>query len=147
MPQQLKRLLIAFLIFTSLFLVVRHFLVPKDFGKYGHYNPAALKNNESHEVKFIDPKECATCHYDIDTLKISGSHKDINCQTCHGPGYKHIEDPTKNVLIKPTERAFCGKCHEKNAARSGKTIKQQDLSTHNPGSKCVECHNPHKPNM
>ena len=147
MPQQLKRLFIAFLIFVSLFLIVRHFLVPKSFGKYGHYNADALTNNASREIKYIDPKECVTCHADIDTLKVAGGHKDINCQTCHGPGYKHIEDPVANPLNKPTERAFCGKCHSLNVARSVSTIKQQDLTKHNTDNKCVDCHNPHKPNM
>ncbi|MFZ4400562.1 MAG: multiheme c-type cytochrome [Bacteroidales bacterium] len=144
MPKQLQRLLLAFLIFISLFLIIRHFLVPESFYKYGHYRGDALKDNEAHEIKYIDAKECENCHTDIDTLKLSGSHKNINCQTCHGAGYKHILDPTANVLIKPTERAFCGKCHSKNAARP-KNIKQQDITTHNPGIKCVECHNPHQP--
>ncbi|MCX6230117.1 MAG: multiheme c-type cytochrome [Bacteroidetes bacterium] len=145
MPQQVKRLLIAFVIFVALFLGVRHFLVPKTFGKYGHYDAKALEANAAHDVKYIDAQDCSNCHTDIDSLKMAGKHAKINCQTCHGPGYKHLEDPSANPLIKPTERAFCGKCHEKNAARPTNIIKQQDLSKHNPDSKCVECHNPHQP--
>ena len=144
MPKQLTRLLIVFFIFISLFFIARHFLVPESFGKYGHYNADALKDNENREIKYIDSKECENCHTDIDTLKLAGSHKNINCQTCHGPGYKHMLDPTANTLLKPTERAFCGKCHSLNAARNGK-IKLQDLSKHNPGKKCIDCHNPHQP--
>ncbi len=145
MPKQITRLLIVFLIFISLFFIARHFLVPKSFGKYGHYNPEAIKNNESREAKYIDAKECESCHTDIDTLKMSGSHKFINCQTCHGPGYLHAQDPSANVLKKPTDRAFCGKCHSLNAAKPKNIIKQQDLSKHNTDSKCVDCHNPHQP--
>lgn len=145
MPQQLTRLIIAFLIFISLFLVIRHFLVPASFGKYGHYRADALKDNESHEIKYVQPGECSACHIEIDSLKASGNHKNIRCQICHGPGYKHIEDPSSNVLLKPVDRAFCGKCHSKNAARSEKIIKQQDISEHNPDNKCIDCHNPHQP--
>ena len=145
MSQQIQRLIIVFLIFISLFLVVRHFLVPKSFGKYGHYDAQALKDNESQEIKYVDSKECATCHSDIDSLKTSGSHKAINCQTCHGPGYLHIQDPSANQLEKPSERKFCGNCHSLNAAKSKSIIKQQDLSKHNVENKCIECHNPHQP--
>ena len=145
MPQQLKRLLVAFIIFISIFLVIRHFLVPASFGKYGHYRGDALKENAAHEIKYIDAKECANCHTDIDSLKKSGPHQNINCQTCHGPGNKHLEDPSANALAKPDSREFCGKCHAKNAARNGKNITQQDIKEHNPDSKCIECHNPHQP--
>ena len=145
MPKQLTRLIIVFLIFISLFLVIRHFLVPESFYKFGHYRADALKDNEDHQVKYIDAAMCSACHTDIDSLKVSGPHKNINCQTCHGPGYLHVEDPSKNVLIKPTERAFCGKCHSLNAARPCNIIKQQDIAQHNIDNKCVECHNPHQP--
>ena len=145
MPKQLTRLFLVFLVFISLFLVARHFLVPESFGKYGHYRADALKDNQAHEIKYVDKSECANCHFAEDSLKSTGAHKNLNCQACHGPGNLHIEDPTTNVLIKPTERAFCGKCHSKNAARSEKNIKQQDISKHNVDNKCVECHNPHNP--
>ena len=145
MSQQVKRLLIAFLIFISLFLMVRHFLVPDSYYKYGNYRADALKDNETHEIKYINSKECSNCHLEEDSLKFTGAHKDIRCQTCHGPGFKHIEDPSANAMIKPTERIFCGKCHAFNAARPKSIITQQDISKHNAGSKCIECHNPHQP--
>ncbi len=39
----------------------------------------------------------------------------------------------------------CLECHQKEAARRGDVIVQQDLATHNPGKDCIECHNPHQP--
>lgn len=145
MPKQVSRLLILFVIFIALFLTARHFLVPESFGKYGHYRGDALEDNKKFEAKYVENSKCLECHNEIDTLKAAGLHRLIRCQTCHGPGYKHIEDPSANKMIKQTDRAFCGKCHSKNAGRNGKNIKQQDITTHNPEGKCVECHNPHQP--
>ncbi len=147
MPKQIQRLLIVFAIFISLFLIARHFLVPKTFGDLGHYRADALKDNKDHEMKYIDTAQCSTCHADISSVKYAGVHKKINCQTCHGAGSKHIGDPTNNLLDKPTEREFCGKCHSKNIARPSSVIKQIDLTKHNVGNKCVKCHNPHTPEI
>ena len=142
MPKQLQRLLILFLIFVAIFLVVRHFLVPESFGKLGHYRADALKDIQALDTKYIDIKQCAECHPEIDSSKKVSHHRNINCQTCHGPGNKHIQDPSANPMEKNTERKFCAKCHSLNAAR--KNIKQQDISKHNTEGKCVECHNPHQ---
>ena len=98
-------------------------------------------------MKYVDTALCATCHTDISNIKSIGVHKKINCQTCHGPGIKHADDPTKNKLEKPSEREFCGKCHAKNIARSTSVIRQIDLTKHNVGSKCIKCHNPHSPEI
>jgi len=46
MPKQIQRLLIVFAVFISLFLVARHYLVPKTFGDLGHYRADALKDNK-----------------------------------------------------------------------------------------------------
>ena len=46
----------------------------------------------------------------------------ISCEACHGPGEKHIEDPTKNNIIYPpkitdvdTRQMVCGQCHTRTA--------------------------------
>jgi hypothetical protein len=144
MPRQVIRLFIVFAIFVILFLIARHFLTPKTFGEFGHYRGDALKDNKAREVNYIGSDACYDCHDSIASLKKSGFHKVLNCETCHGTGTKHVNDP-KIVLNKPTEREFCGKCHNKNAAKSLNNIKQIDIKEHNIDNKCIDCHNPHEP--
>ena len=85
-PPQLTRLTLAFAIFISLFLFLRHFLVPDTFGQYGHYRGASLDDNAASEIHYAGQQACLDCHQDIEDLKIQDVHSDIHCETCHGPG-------------------------------------------------------------
>lgn len=145
MPVQLRRILLVFAFFIALMLILRYFLKPKTFGELGHYRASALVDIAAKEPKFINTDDCAMCHDSIAKMKGDGNHKQINCQTCHGSGNKHVNEPEKNEMIRSKERAFCIKCHEKNAARPKNIIKQVDAAEHNKGEECVSCHNPHKP--
>ncbi|MFN8210653.1 MAG: cytochrome c3 family protein [Bacteroidales bacterium] len=144
-PPQIKRLFVAFAIFISLFLLLRHFLRPETFGQYGFYRGASLADNASFPAHYAGHAACLDCHQDIEDMKAANKHNGISCETCHGPGLKHAESSEASDIFKPQGREFCGKCHEKNAARRSDVIKQQDLNTHNPGKSCTECHNPHQP--
>ena len=89
-PPQIPRLAIAFAIFISLFLVLRHFLTPDTFGEYGHYRGASLIENTEPEIHYAGQQACFDCHQDIEDLKKQDVHKNIHCETCHGPGQKHV---------------------------------------------------------
>ena len=52
---------LAFLVF----LVVRHYVVPKSFGEYGHYRAAAIGEIATRPVKFAGHQTCEACHTDI----------------------------------------------------------------------------------
>ena len=146
MPPQIKRLALLFAIFIGLFLVVRHFLVPKSFGEFGHYRGLALTENQARPMKYAGEKACAECHQDMADLKAPNVHHSLSCETCHGPGLEHAQstDSIKPVRV-PKDREFCALCHTKNAARKADNIVQVDLKAHNPEEKCIECHNPHNP--
>ncbi len=144
-PPQLPRLALAFAIFISLFLVARHYLVPPSFGQYGHYRGDALIDNALPEIHYAGQKACFDCHQDIQDLKAADVHSGIHCETCHGPGQKHVGSTEAADIIKPTGREFCGRCHSKNAARQENAIFQIDINKHNIGKNCIECHNPHSP--
>jgi hypothetical protein len=145
-PPQLKRLAIAFAIFIFLFLLVRHLLVPKSFGEYGHYRGDALIDAANlPELHYAGQAACLDCHADIDYLKQQDVHSEINCETCHGPGLLHTEMGDTTKITKPSSREFCGRCHSMNAGKRKEAVFQVDLKEHNPGKKCIECHNPHQP--
>lgn len=144
-PPQLTRLTIAFAIFISLFLLLRHFLVPDTFGQYGHYRGASLEDNAAVEIHYAGQKACLECHQDIEDLKIQDVHSDIHCEICHGPGQKHVISGEASDILIPSGREFCGSCHSMNAARPKDAVFQVDLAEHNIGENCTECHNPHQP--
>jgi hypothetical protein len=145
LPPQISRLAIAFAVFITLFLVARHFLVPATFGQYGHYRGASLEDNAKPEIHFSGQKACFDCHQDIEDLKLQGPHKEIRCETCHGPGQVHVTSGEAKDIIKPSGREFCGNCHGANAAKKKETIHQVNMNTKNPGKNCTECHNSHQP--
>ncbi len=80
---------LAFLIF----LVVRHYIVPKSFGQYGHYRGAAMGEIAAHPAKFAGHDACETCHSDIADKKKTGKHAHVNCEACHGALYQHVAGP------------------------------------------------------
>ena len=144
-PPQLSRLTLAFAVFVSLFLVMRHFLVPPTFGQFGHYRGASLEDNADHEIRYAGMQACLECHQDTEDLKAQDVHAGIHCEICHGAGQKHVLSTEGADILKPSGRAFCGLCHQKNAARPASAIVQIDLASHNPDQNCTECHNPHQP--
>lgn len=144
-PPQIPRLAIAFAVFISLFLVARHLLVPETFGLYGHYRGASLEDNAAIDIHYAGQKACLECHQDIQDIKLTDVHAEIHCETCHGPGQKHAGSAEAADILKPSGREFCGSCHMQLSARPKNTINQVDLTKHNVGKNCIECHNPHQP--
>ena len=144
-PPQIPRLALAFAVFISLFLVLRHFLVPDTFGEFGHYRSASLIENSLLEIHYAGQQACFKCHQDIEDLKAQDVHSEIHCETCHGPGQKHSEKGDTTGYVRPAGREFCGLCHTRNAAKQKNAIIQIDLKEHYVEKKCIECHNPHQP--
>jgi hypothetical protein len=144
-PPQIPRLVLAFAIVITLFIVLRHFLVPATFGEYGHYRGAALDDAALPAIQYAGQQACFECHQDIEDVKSQDVHKTIHCETCHGPGQKHVASTEAADIVKPSGREFCGKCHSLNAARRSYVVFQVDLKKHNIGKNCIECHNPHQP--
>jgi hypothetical protein len=169
MPQQIKRLISAFVLFIVLFLILRQVLKPDSFGELGHYRAKAIQENTVRELHYAGSEVCCTCHQDICTDKTSGHHAQLKCEVCHGPGLKHARSvekfkgsqlPDSLLLFKPVERKDCAICHRKNAARikilfdtiDNTVIRQINVLEHNPMDtdtkaeyKCIDCHNPHQP--
>jgi hypothetical protein len=132
---------LAFLIF----LVVRHYVVPKSFGQYGHYRGAAMGEIAAHPVKFAGHETCETCHSDEAAKKSSGKHAHVNCEACHGALASHADDPSIMPVL-PDTAVLCARCHTASAAKP-KGFPQVDPASHYPGTPCNTCHQPHSPGM
>ena len=132
---------LAFLVF----LVVRHFVVPKSFGQYGHYRGAAIGEIASHPVKFAGHETCEGCHTDVVDVKSKGKHAHMNCEVCHGALAQHADDPTIKPVL-PDTAVLCTRCHTASAAKP-KGFPQVVPAEHSQGLACDACHKPHNPGM
>jgi len=89
-----------FVLLFVVFLVVRHFVVPKSFGKYGHYRADAIGEIAAHPAKYAGHETCEACHSDVLDKKSKGKHAHVNCEACHGALVKVLPappPPTPNV--------------------------------------------------
>ena len=138
---------LAFLIF----LVVRHYVVPKSFGQYGHYRGAAIDEIAARPVKFAGHETCEGCHTDEAAKKNAGKHAHVNCEACHGALDAHAQaalagDPTSIMPVLPDTAVLCARCHTASAAKP-KGFPQVDPAEHSQGLECKTCHQPHSPAM
>jgi uncharacterized CHY-type Zn-finger protein len=133
-----------FVFLFIVFLIVRGYVVPKSFGKYGHYRANAITDIAAHPIKFAGHQTCESCHVDVLDVKKAGKHAHVNCEACHGALAKHAEDPTSVVPVKPDTAVLCVRCHEKSVARP-KDFPQVASADHANGIPCQTCHNPHNP--
>jgi hypothetical protein len=143
MRPQLSRLLIAFGLLVIAFIVVRWVLKPDSFYEYGHYRGKALSELSAREPTYVPRKACAECHDEQASQNAAGPHLHISCQTCHGPGNKHIAEPTTSNIIKPKPKDICLRCHLANKARPAR-FPQIDAD-HGDGASCETCHSIHNP--
>jgi uncharacterized CHY-type Zn-finger protein len=132
---------LAFLVF----LVVRHYYVPKSFGEYGHYRGAAIGEIASLPVKFAGHQTCEGCHTDVLDVKSKGKHAHVNCEACHGALANHADDPSIKPVL-PDTTVLCARCHTASAAKP-KGFPQVVPADHSGGVPCQTCHNPHSPAM
>jgi uncharacterized CHY-type Zn-finger protein len=134
-----------FVLLFAVFLVVRHFVVPKSFGEYGHYRGASIGEIANLPVKFAGHQTCENCHTDILDVKSKGKHAHVNCEACHGALANHADDPTIKPVL-PDTAVLCARCHTASAAKP-KGFPQVVPAEHSNGLPCQTCHNPHSPAM
>ena len=130
----------------ALFLVIRNAVVPKAFGQYGHYRPAALNLIRQRSLAFAGQDTCVLCHDDEAKTRASGKHAHVSCEACHGPQARHADDPAALKPTLPDVAVLCARCHEKDAAKP-KAFPQVVTAEHSGGLVCNTCHQPHNPHL
>ncbi|MFN7923904.1 MAG: cytochrome c3 family protein [Bryobacteraceae bacterium] len=128
------------------FLVIRAAVVPTDFGRLGHYRPAALDDNRARPAAYAGRADCIACHDDKDTATKTGRHAKISCEACHGAQAVHASDPEKKPS-KPQAAALCKGCHQKDAAKPAWFPQVAVAEHYADAGTCIACHNPHQPKM
>ena len=128
----------------ALFLIVRHAVIPKAFGQYGHYRPGALDLVRQHPIAYAGRDTCVLCHDDQAKVHDAGKHAHVACEACHGPLAQHADDPTAHIPQLPDVANLCRRCHERDAAKP-KSFPQVASVGHSSGMACNTCHRPHNP--
>jgi hypothetical protein len=137
----------------ALILVVRHFMVPDDFGVHGEsftYNFHRLSNIDewnAFPLKYKDRAYCNECHEDKFQENQASAHGIVQCENCHGAALDHPDDP--EALEIDRSRDLCLRCHTALAYPGSQRndIPGIDPEMHNTDDKCSECHNPHNPDL
>jgi len=143
MPPQIFRLVLLTLAIIVTYIIARQLLTPASFKQYGFYRGDALAEHASHIPVFAGRKACLECHEDIQEMLLAGEHKTIGCETCHGVGRGHADNP--DVGLTKIGDDGCLRCHEDNGSRPA-WMKQIVATDHYRGDKCSGCHVPHQPN-
>ena len=129
----------------ALFLVIRHAVVPKAFGQYGHYRPGALDSIRQRPISFAGQDACIACHDDEAKVRSGGPHAHVACEACHGAQAQHAGDPTQKPPL-PDVANLCRRCHEKDSAKPA-GFPQVTTAEHMGGTLCNSCHKPHNPHV
>lgn len=142
--EHILRLVGIFLFGVVAFLVVRAWLVPPDFGVYGHFRAGAIADNQMRPLRFAGRAACVDCHADVVESRKGSRHAQIGCEACHGPLAAHASGEDETKPVRPDLRATCIRCHDARAGKP-KAFPQVDVKEHAPEGPCSDCHQPHHP--
>lgn len=142
----LFRVAAVFLAGFIVFVVVRSLLVPRSFGRYGHYRADAITEVAARPVEYAGHQVCESCHTDVQETKSKGVHKSVACESCHGPLARHADDPASVLPAKLDTAVLCPQCHQENIAKP-RSFPQVNAANHSGGAACNTCHQPHSPAM
>ncbi|MFH0988444.1 MAG: cytochrome c3 family protein [bacterium] len=141
-PESLSRLMIVFAVIIGLALLVRA-LLPAALKDTTLQREATVHAEQAKPIHFVGALQCNECH-EQNKVKGRGYHGNLSCETCHGPGKDHIENPGEVKPELPRKREFCTNCHAYNPSRPT-GFPQINPAMHNPLKPCISCHNPHDP--
>jgi len=144
--EHLARMAALFAVGVVAFLLLRWFMVPVGFGRYGHFRPGALDDARARPLHYAGRAACEDCHTDIVAARKGSRHERIGCEACHGALIKHAEAPGDVKPKLPDTRALCVRCHEASSWKP-KTFPQVKVAEHADEGPCTACHKPHAPKI
>jgi hypothetical protein len=132
-------------------LAARGLAVPSDFGVDGHYRAAAPGDAaRERPPRYRGRAACVECHAEKHALIAKDVHRSVECETCHGPGWQHIDEPKTAKLKVDKTGETCLLCHRALKARPT-AFAQISVPEHQraggakDGTACITCHDPHEP--
>jgi hypothetical protein len=138
---------------------IRACFVPDSWGKLGAFRADALKEAlVVSEPLHVGEAQCVRCHEPNVRKHDKDVHARVECESCHGPGARHLPLAVERELEAAEERPFVPKtkdpclwCHRRLAARPAR-FPQIDPVEHyaflgvtDPETPCMRCHDPHEP--
>jgi hypothetical protein len=155
--EHLVRLALLMFVGVLLFLVIRTFFVPADFGELGHFRTGTLQDNRNLPLHYAGRASCgqADCHEEEVASLASDTHASVGCESCHGALAAHAADPKLAKAATVEANVLCARCHVSNWARP-EDFPQVEIETHRQGEEdreeeeagveeCTECHDSHEP--
>ena len=139
-------------------VVVRGMVLPKSFGKYGHYRADAITDEIDRPIRNGTNASCMACHPYIREMHLNGVHHTVSCEFCHGPMADHVQDGKVIAKLPKKQgkeiRRLCLRCHNQIIrARPKESIKMITMPDHlkekhvRTDHICNQCHNVHAPLM
>jgi len=135
-----------FLVGALAFLVLQALLVPKGFGRYGHYRAGALEDNRGRALAYAGRAACLDCHGEVADAAKGGPHEHVRCEACHGALARHAAGPDEQKAERPDSRVLCVRCHQANVGRPAR-FPQVEAADHAGGEACTSCHKAHNPRL
>jgi len=143
-PDQIIRLVIVFSILAVAIILIRAYAIPAKLKETGYQRTKTIEVELSKKGSYSESEVCTECHEEINDKKRNGFHKSLACESCHGAGAVHAEDPGETSPPAPTGRVYCALCHAYDPARPT-GFPQVNTAAHNPMKACISCHDPHSP--
>lgn len=143
-PEQVNRLAIVLAILVGATLLVRFVIIPRSLVSTSLHWSEASQRELAKPVRFAGAAACQDCHDDVVTKRAKSFHRNVSCESCHGPAVQHTEDPSAVKPPAPRDRKFCPVCHAYDPSRPT-GFPQINPTAHNPLKPCISCHNPHDP--
>ncbi len=145
MPHLKRAVVLLSLVLILVFIGPRVIPIPAFLADFGFHEKNTEKNIEEWTnlpIQYAGSSICTNCHPDKYSLWTIGTHRTINCETCHGPAKAHLETGAPEVL--DTSRRLCGLCHTQLISRPS-DFPQVDMETMGGDAECITCHDPHDP--
>lgn len=144
--EHVLRVLVVFAVAIAAFLGIRAWLVPSDFGVYGHYRAGAIAEIAALPVVYAGQAQCVSCHSDVQEVRQAGRHARIGCEACHGPLGQHARGETDAAPIRPSTRGVCLTCHTSRRGMPA-AFPRIIVKEHSESGPCTECHKAHSPGL